>query len=67
MDLERCVIVLRNHMEITCDSVEHSLGVIENNHSDEISAIKIDASDGSNIHSYHFNTIDESLESLMNL
>ncbi len=67
MDLHTCVIVLRNHKVITSKSVEHSIGIIERESDNEISEIQINATDGVNICTYHYNSVEDSLESLMNL
>ncbi|QLK47633.1 hypothetical protein DR996_21575 [Vibrio owensii] len=67
MDLHTCVIVLRNHKVITSKSVEHSIGIIERDSDNEISEIQINATDGVNIRTYHYRSVEESLESLMNL
>ncbi len=67
MDLHTCVIVLRNQKVITSKSVDHSIGIIERDSGNEISEIQINAIDGVNIRTYHYNNVEESLESLMNL
>ncbi|CAE6951275.1 hypothetical protein [Vibrio sp. B1FLJ16] len=67
MDLHTCVIVLKNQKVITSKSVEHSIGIIERNSGSEISEIQINATDGSNIKTFNYNNVEESLESLMNL
>ena len=67
MDLHTCVIVLRNHKVITSKSVEHSIGIIERDSDNEISEIQINATDGVNICTYHYSSVEDSLESLMNL
>lgn len=67
MDLHTCVIVLRNQKVITSKSVDHSIGIIERDSGNEISEIQINATDGVNIRTYHYNNVEESLESLMNL
>ena len=67
MDLHTCVIVLKNHKVITSKSVEHSIGIIERDSDNEISEIQINATDGVNICTYHYNSVEDSLESLMNL
>ncbi|AMF99816.1 MULTISPECIES: hypothetical protein [Vibrio] len=67
MDLHTCVIVLRNHKVITSKSVEHSIGIIERDSDNEISEIQINATDGVNIRTYHYHSVEDSLESLMNL
>ncbi len=67
MDLHTCVIVLRNHKVITSKSVEHSIGIIERDSDNEISEIQINTTDGVNIRTYHYNCVEDSLESLMNL
>lgn len=67
MDLHTCVIVLRNHKVITSKSVEHSIGIIERDSDNEISEIQINATDGVSIRTYHYRSVEDSLESLMNL
>ncbi len=68
MDLHTCVIVLKNQKVITSKSVEHSIGIIErDSQSNEISEIQINTTDGECIRTYHYNSVEESLESLMNL
>ncbi len=67
MDLHTCTIVLKNQKVITSKSVEHSIGIIEKNSDSEISEIRIDTTDGTNIKTYNYNNVEESLESLMNL
>lgn len=48
-------------------SVENSLDLLEAEINNGISKVKIDASDGYEIHSYNFDSVEESIESLMNL
>ncbi len=67
MDLHTCIIVLRNKKVITSNSVEDSLGIIENQGAKSIANIQINASDGSAIHTFHCKTVEDSLENLMNL
>ncbi|NOH77894.1 MULTISPECIES: hypothetical protein [Vibrio] len=67
MILQSCRITLTNQSIFICQSVEHSLDLLEAEFNNGISKVKIDASDGYDIHSYHFDSIEESIESLMNL
>ncbi|MGR5068810.1 MULTISPECIES: hypothetical protein [Vibrio] len=67
MDLHTCVIVLKNQKVITSKSVEHSIGIIERDSDKEISEIQINTTDGEKIRTYHYNCVEASLESLMNL
>ncbi|AUI87590.1 hypothetical protein BS333_14335 [Vibrio azureus] len=67
MDLHTCIIVLKNKKVITSQSVEHSICVLEHDCDNQISEIQINTTDGTNIHTYFYNDIEESLESLMNL
>ncbi|WP_241901380.1 hypothetical protein [Vibrio sp. 10N.286.49.B3] len=48
-------------------SVEQSLGFIESQIDEHITAIEIDATDGLHIHRYRSHDIEESIENLMNL
>ncbi|AXY03600.1 MULTISPECIES: hypothetical protein [Vibrio] len=67
MDLHTCVIVLKNQKVITSKSVEHSIEILERDSDKEVSEIQINTTDGKNIRTYHYNCVEESLESLMNL
>ncbi|MGR5236367.1 hypothetical protein [Vibrio alfacsensis] len=67
MDLHTCVIVLKNQKVITSKSVEHSIGILERDSDKEISEIQINATDGEKVRTYHYNSVEASLESLMNL
>ncbi|MFD2017161.1 hypothetical protein ACFSJQ_19480 [Vibrio olivae] len=51
---------------MTLDSVEQSLGVLEQYSQNHIEKVTIDALDGQQLHSYQL-SFEESLESLMNL
>ncbi|MFB9135553.1 hypothetical protein M1D72_00125 [Vibrio sp. AK197] len=66
MKLHSCTIVLKNHHVLTLDSVEQSLGVLEQYSQNHIEKVTIDALDGQQLHSYQL-SFEESLESLMNL
>ncbi len=66
MKLQSCTIVLKNHHTYTLDSVEQSLGILEQYNEKNIETVTIDALDGQNIHTYQL-SFEESLESLMNL
>lgn len=48
-------------------SVESSLYLLEAEINNGISEVKIDADDGFQVHSYNFDSVEESIESLMNL
>lgn len=48
-------------------SVEISLDLLDAEINNGISKVKINASDGYDIHSYNFDSVEESIESLMNL
>lgn len=67
MNLHSCTIVVNGNLTLTCDSVEQSLGVIDEHGLGSINQIMINASDGSRIHSYKNLSVEESIESLMNL
>ena len=67
MDLHTCRIVLKNNQVLTCQSVEQSLGFLEDTSESGISMIEIDATDGHQIHSYLSHSLEESIENLMNL
>ena len=67
MVLHTCRIVLSNQQVLTSQSVEQSLGFLEDQAEQEISKIEIDATDGQTIHSYMSHSLEESIENLMNL
>lgn len=67
MNLHSCTVVLKDELTITCDSVEQTLGIIDQHGSTNINRIMIDAFDGQSIRSYHELSIEESIESLMSL
>ena len=67
MNLHSCTIKLNDGSVLVCKTVEQSLGIIENQGKRNISHIKIDAQDGGAIYSYSDLSIEESIESLMNL
>ncbi|WP_116870084.1 hypothetical protein [Vibrio splendidus] len=67
MVLQSCRITLTNQNIFICQSVENSIGLLETEINNGISKVEIDVSDGYEIHSYHFDSIEESIESLMNL
>ncbi|PMH40874.1 hypothetical protein BCU68_16010 [Vibrio sp. 10N.286.49.B3] len=67
MDLCKCRILLNNNEVVMYHSVEQSLGFIESQIDEHITAIEIDATDGLHIHRYRSHDIEESIENLMNL
>ncbi|MDN3612138.1 hypothetical protein ACODM8_15695 [Vibrio ostreicida] len=67
MNLHTCTIVLKDNHTLKCDNVEQSLGVIERHGISGINKISIDATDGQIVHSYNNLSIEESIESLMDL
>ncbi|CAK1897970.1 conserved hypothetical protein [Vibrio crassostreae] len=67
MVLQSCRITFTNQNIFICQSVEHSLSLLEAEINNGISKVRIEASDGYEVHSYHFDSIEESIESLMNL
>lgn len=67
MNLHTCTIVLKDNLTLTYDSVEQSLSVIDQHGSSSINNIFIDATDGQTIRSYHNLSVEESIESLMDL
>ena len=67
MVLHTCRIVLSNQQVLTSQSVEQSLGFLEDQAEQGISKIEIDATDGQIIHSYMSHSLEESIENLMNL
>ncbi|RJX66569.1 hypothetical protein DZ860_20030 [Vibrio sinensis] len=67
MDLHACTIVLTDHSKLICKTVEQSLGMIEHHGQSRINQILIDAYDGQSVHSYQNLSIEESIESLMDL
>ncbi len=67
MVLHPCRIVLSNQQVRTSESVEQSLGFLEEQAEQGISKIEIDATDGQTIHSYMSHSLEESIENLMNL
>ncbi|SDG82041.1 hypothetical protein SAMN04488136_10387 [Vibrio xiamenensis] len=66
MKLHACTIVLKNNHTFTLDSVEQSLGILEEYNQNNIETVTIDALDGQQLHTYKL-SFEESLESLMNL
>ncbi len=67
MNLHSCTIVLNDELTMTCDNVEQTLGIIDQHGPTNIHRILIDAHDGQSIKRYHELSIEESIESLMNL
>ncbi len=66
MKLHSCTIVLKNNHTFTLDSVEQSLGILEEYDDQHVAAVTIDALDGQHIRTYQL-SFEESIESLMNL
>ncbi|CAM3770844.1 MULTISPECIES: hypothetical protein [Vibrio] len=67
MNLHTCTIVLTNNHKLTYHNVEKSLEMIEEHGTSGISNILIDAVDGKTIRSYYHLSVEESIESLMDL
>ncbi|MEL7290365.1 MAG: hypothetical protein AAGJ78_04290 [Pseudomonadota bacterium] len=67
MNLHSCTIVLKDHLTMTCDDVEQTLGIIDQHGPANIDKILIEAFDGQAVRRYHELSIEESIESLMNL
>ncbi|CAK1693296.1 conserved hypothetical protein [Vibrio crassostreae] len=67
MVLQSCSITLMNQKIMISQSVEISLDLLDAEINNGISKVKINASDGYDIHSYNFDSVEESIESLMNL
>ncbi|NOH78350.1 hypothetical protein F0231_01195 [Vibrio sp. RE86] len=67
MNLHSCTIVLKGDLTMTCDSVDQTLGVIDQHGTTNIHQILLDVADGESIYSYKEMSIEESIESLMSL
>ncbi|EGU44347.1 hypothetical protein VII00023_22689 [Vibrio ichthyoenteri ATCC 700023] len=67
MYLHSCTIVLCDHSKLICKTVDQSLGIIDYHGTSNIDAIEIKAKEGVRVHSYQTLSIEESIESLMNL
>lgn len=67
MVLQSCSITLTNQQIMISQSVENSLDLLEAEINNRISKVKINASDGFQVRSYTFDSVEESIESLMNL
>ncbi len=67
MTLQSCVITLTNKEIIVSQSVETSLYLLESQVNNSISKVKINTYDGFQERSYIFFSVEESLETLMNL
>ncbi len=67
MVLHTCTIKLNNNQILKCTTVEQSLGIIESQEVNSISNVILDVDDGNNIKTYQHLTLEESIESLMNL
>ncbi|CAH0536215.1 hypothetical protein [Vibrio marisflavi] len=67
MVLHTCTIKLNNNKILKCKTVEQSLGIIESEALDNISNVILDVEDGTDIKTYQHLTLEESIESLMNL
>jgi len=67
MNLHSCTITLSDESTLICKTVDQSLGIIEYNGTSNIERIFIDTIDGNHVRSYRDLSIEESIESLMNL
>lgn len=67
MNLHSCTIVLKGDLTMTCDSVDQTLGIIDQHGTTNIHQILLDVADGESIYSYKEMSIEESIESLMSL
>ncbi|MGD8173822.1 hypothetical protein ACQEXU_19425 [Vibrio sp. TRT 21S02] len=67
MNLHTCTIQFSDDRILTYQTVEQSLDAIEQSDSSSISEITIDATDGRSIRTYQSKSLEESIESLMNL
>jgi len=67
MVLHTCTIKLNNNTILKCKTVEQSLGAIESQEMSSISNVILDVEDGKDIKTYQHLTLEESIESLMNL
>ncbi|WP_070968984.1 hypothetical protein [Vibrio sonorensis] len=67
MNLHTCTIVLNNQLKLTSSSVDQSLGFIDQYGHSSIEKVLIDASENGQIHSFHHLSLEESIESLMDL
>lgn len=67
MNLHSCTIVLKDDLTMTCDSVDQTLGVIDQHGTTNIHQILLDVADGESIYSYKEMSVEESIESLMSL
>lgn len=67
MNLHLCTIILSDNSTLLCNTVEQCLSVIDDYGKDNIEKVFIDATDGVNINAYHKLSVEESIESLMNL
>lgn len=67
MNLHSCTIVLKDDLTMTCDSVDQTLGVIDQHGTTNIHQILLDVVDGESIYSYKEMSVEESIESLMSL
>ena len=67
MNLHLCTIVLSDHSTLICKTVDQSLGIIDSHGLSNINTILIEAKNGSGVHRYQTFSIEESIESLMNL
>ncbi|MGF1911325.1 hypothetical protein L4C38_18030 [Vibrio kasasachensis] len=67
MNLHLCTIILSDNSTLLCNTVEQCLSVIDDHGQDNIEKVFIDTTDGVNINAYHQLSVEESIESLMNL
>lgn len=67
MNLHSCTIVLSNHSTLICKTVDQSLNMIDYHGPSNIDTIFIEANDGNHVLRYQALSIEESIESLMDL
>lgn len=67
MTLHSCTIVLKDRLTLTCESVEQSLGIIDEHGMGNINQILINADNGGQVRTYDHLSVEESIESLMSL
>ena len=67
MNLHLCTIVLSDRSTLICKTVDQSLGIIDSHGPTNINTILIETKNGSSVQRYQTLSIEESIESLMNL
>jgi hypothetical protein len=68
MDLDTCRVIFKNRKTLSSTSVEQSLGYLTAfNNIDHVEIYAIDSNDKSLTHYYTFSSVEESIESLMNI